>query len=276
MGKALLSEAEFSRTVVTRAKRERPDIRVKSMGKCLLLVETESGRRRVVSLLSLYESYREAPHTRDEVVAAFLSDQVYREPVEIAGTFAENRTKVLPQVVPYGLLEYCRQDNQELAAVDYVGGLAVAFVVDEDERYAYIHRDLMESWGVGETDLLKAALENLQELGRGVETHFCVGEGERKTVVWETFDGYDASRILLTGDLNAMAARVGGNPVIAIPHRDYMVMFGDTDPEFLLHMEERIREDFEAHNYPISPRLFTLRGGSLVPYSAERRERLVN
>jgi uncharacterized protein YtpQ (UPF0354 family) len=276
MGKALLSEAEFSRNVVSRARRERPDIQVQTMGKYMLLVETESGRRRVVSLLSLYQSYCQAPHNRDEVVGAFLSDQVYREPVEIVGDFAENRGRIMPQVVPDALLEYCRQDQRELAAVQYVGGLAVAFVVDEDERYAYIQRHLMLDWGVAETDLLQASLENLRALSREIDTPYFIGEGERVSVVWETFDGYDASRILLTNELNTMAAQVGGNPVIAIPHRDYLIMFGDTDPEFVLLMQERVREDFEGHNYPITAQLFTLQSGSLVPYDENRRDRMVN
>ncbi|HYG60634.1 MAG TPA: DUF1444 family protein [Symbiobacteriaceae bacterium] len=277
MGKTLLSATEFSRIIVSRVKKERPDIRVQTMGKSMLLVESEPGKPRVVSLEPLYQSYCDAPTARDEVIDAFLSALVYEEPGEVQGTFAMNRDKILPQVVPHSLLEFCRRERQELASLDYVGGLGIAFVVDEDERYAYIHRSVMVQWGIDEMALLQAAVMNLQHLSGDTGSSYRVGRGYRTEVVWETFDGYDASRILLKGELNEAAASLAGNPIIGIPHRDYMVMFGDTDPEFVADMQERIRTDFESHSYPITPALFTLVGGNLVPYDRPHNlERVVN
>lgn len=276
MGKALLSEAEFSRVLVNRARRERPDIRVEPMGDYLLLIQPLQGQQRVVSMADLYETYRQAPRERDEAIAAFLETRVYEEQPAISGSFAENRNAIMPQVVPLTLLEYCKQDNRELAALPYLGGLAIAFVLDEAERYTYIHRRIMEDWGVTETDLLHAAMENLQELGEG-ENHYQIGTEERIALVWETFDGYDASRILLSKVINAAAALVPGNPLIGIPNRDYMVLFSDVDPDFVAEMRERIRQDFEGHDYPVTTRLFTLDGGVLVALDEHRKqERVVN
>ncbi|MDF2628069.1 MAG: hypothetical protein K0R39_1900 [Symbiobacteriaceae bacterium] len=276
MGKALLSEAEFSRVIVNRARRERPDIRVEPMGDYLLLIRPLQGQQRVVSMAELYESYCQAPKERDEAIAVFLETRVYEEKPAICGSFAENQEHVMPQVVPMTLVEYCKQDNRELAAIPYLGGLAIAFVLDEEERYTYIHRRVMDDWGVSEMDLLHAAMENLQELGEG-ENHYQLGTEERTALVWETYDGYDASRILLSKVINAAAARVPGNPLIGIPNRDYMVLFSDVDPEFVAEMRERIRQDCEGHDYPITSSLFTLDGGVLVPLDEHRRkERVVN
>ncbi|HYF92777.1 MAG TPA: DUF1444 family protein [Symbiobacteriaceae bacterium] len=276
MAKALLSEAEFSRHIVNRARRERPDIRVEPMGKYLLLVEPNQGRQRVVSLADLYESYRQAPRQRDELMGAFLESLVYEEQPAATGSFEENRANIMPQVVPTALLEYCRQDNRELAAIPYMDGLALAFVLDEAERYSYIHRKVMQDWGVTETDMLKSAMENLQQLGGGAD-YYQIGTDEHMALVWETFDGYDASRILLSRELNAAAALVPGNVLIGIPNRDYLVLFSDLDPDFVAEMRERLREDFESHDYPITNRLFTLTGGMLMPYDENhKQERMVN
>lgn len=276
MAKGLLSEEQFSRVVVTRVRRERPDIRVKPMDRFLLLVEAEPGHSRVVSLGNLYQAYCECPTSRDAVIGAFLENLVYDEPPTVDGDFAGNRRRVMPQVVPPSLLEFCRQDGRELAAVDYVGNLSITFVMDEPERYSYIHRKAAEQWGVCDTDLLAAALENLQALHRETPALIQIGTGERTTLVWETFDGYDASRILLTRELNTMAALVPGNPIIGIPHRDYLVMFGDSNPAFVAEMAERIRLFAEGHSYPITSQLFTLVDGNLAVYEPGRRQRLVN
>lgn len=271
MGKGLLSELEFSRVVVGRARRERPDIRVKAMGKFLLMVEPEVGRRRMVSLVTLYQSYSESPSELEQVVGAFLAAMVYEEPGRVKGTFQENRSRIMPQVVPASLLEFCRQDKRELAALEYVGGLSIAFVVDEPERYSYLHQSVAGRWGINQQELLAASLQNLQAHHESSGAFYQIGRGERAAVVWETFDGYDASRILLTKELNKMAALVVGTPLIAIPHRDYLVMIGDQDPEFVSETAERVREDFEAHSYPISPRFFTLADGNLTPYEGPTR-----
>jgi|GEM_PF-2706331 len=277
MAKALLSGAEFSRMVVSRVRRERPDLRVKSMGTFMLVVEAEPGRSRTVSLVQLYQSYCDSPLERDEVVGSFLSAVVYQEPAAVQGTFLENRSRIMPQVVPPSLLDYCRMQDRELASVDFVGGLGIAFVFDESERYAYIHSSVRDEWGITNTDLLAAALENLAALTREIDPPHRIGRGDRLTLVWEAFDGYDASRILLTRDLVHGAALMAGHPIIAIPHRDYMVMFGDTNTDLLNEMADRVREDFESHSYPITSRLFTLHDGVLVPYEGNRRrERMVN
>lgn len=277
MAKVLLTEEQFSRIVVTRARRERPDIRVKPMGKFFLMVEPEPGRQRVVSLVNLYQIYCDCPTDRDEVIGNFLANSVYAENEVVRGTFEENRHKIMPQVVPPSLLDFCRQEGRELAALGYTNELYIAFVVDEPERYSYLQRSVAERWGVGDTELLMAAVQNLQKLNQAGAEFYTLGSGARITLVWETFDGYDASRVLLSRDLNEMAALVPGNPVIGVPHRDYMVMFGDADPEFVAEMSERIRVHFESHSYPITARLLTLVEGNLESYpGAGRRLRVLN
>lgn len=276
MARALLTEEEFSRVVASRAKREWPEARVESMGKDTLVLEPEPGQRRVVSLVSLYQLYCESPLERDEVIGHFLASLAYERPGRIPGTYAENRAKIMPQVVPPSLIEFCQQERQELASLDYVGDLSIAFVVDEPERYSYLHRSAAQRWGVGETELLSAAVKNLEALDQEGAPYHVIGREDRVTLVWETFDGYDASRILLTRQLIEAAVKVPGNPVIAIPHRDYMIMFGDSDPAFVEEMADRIREDFEAHSYPITPTLFTLKNGHLAVYGRTQGERVLN
>lgn len=277
MGKVLLSEAEFSRIVVSRVRQERPSIQVKAMGQFLLLVEPEPGRRRMVSLLDLYQLYCESPLARDEVIGNFLAARVYEEPAPVRGDFEANRAKIMPQVVPPTLIDFCRKDRRDLAAVEFIEGLAIAFVIDEPERYAYIHSAVAQRWGVSQTELLATAIQNLQGLSREDGSFYQIGTDTHLNLVWETFDGYDASRILLSRELGEMATRVAGNPVIGIPHRDYLVMFGDADPDFVTVMADRIREYFEGHSYPISPRLFTLVGGTIAHYAGPGRvHRLIN
>lgn len=275
MGKSILSPEEFSRVVANRLQKERPEAEILTLGQSFILV-AEGGRRRVLSLASYYQRYSQSPDRCDALVEMFLRHAA-RETRRRTPTLLEIREKILPQVVPVALVEQTHREGRELAAVRYVGDLAIAFVIDEPERYTYIHKRLMMKWEVKETDLLALAVRNLQVISRDLTPPLRIGRGKRQCLIWEAFDGYDASRILLTRSLVEMAAHVEGNPVIAVPHRDYMVMFGDSDPGFVEEMTDRVRDEASHHKYPISERLYTLNYGAVMLYDWNvRRERVVN
>lgn len=274
--KLLLNERDFVRLLLIRMRRERPDLRVRATNEATLEVEAVTGEPHHVSVMNLYQTYCESPLNRDSMISDFLLKRIYNEIPAVRGSFAENRHKIMPQVLPPTLADHSRRLNRALSSVSHVSGLLVAFVVDEVRGYNYLHQPDLKRWGVGEDQLFQAALDNLRRLSQQAGRFHMIGKDERLMLLWETWDGYDASRILLLRELNEMAALVAGNPLIAIPHRDYMVMFGDANPAFVAEMTERLQEDFEDSSYPITPRLFTLVDGTLKLHTGSPRTRLLN
>jgi len=263
----LLTEEEFGREVVGRARQERPEIRLQQLDRLYLLVEPVPGQQRVVSLSNVYQNYVDAPEDKDDMINSFLANQVYEAPMGITGDFATNRDRILPQVVPPSLLEFCEREGRDLAALAYAADLHIAFVVDEEERYCYLDRSVAERWGVSPLQLMTTALGNLERISAGVRWQQ-FGKGTQAMFAVESFDGYDASRILMSKDMIRIAGKVAGQVVIAIPHRDYLMAFGDADPEFVAQLTEHVRQDFEQHSYPITSQLFTLdTAGRVVPYT---------
>ncbi len=190
--------------------------------------------------------------------------------------FSAYRTRILPQIIPNSLLEFCYAHGRELVALPFAGELAIAFVLDEDERYSYITIQTQRTWAVSGVDMFSAALTNLRRLSEGLVWKQ-INSGPRSYFLCETFDGYDASRMLLPRELAHIAGRVVGNLIVGIPHRDYMVAFGDSDLAFVTEMSESVQNDFLHGTYPITPQLFTLEDGQVVPYRGKtNEERLVN
>ncbi|HLO04880.1 MAG TPA: DUF1444 family protein [Symbiobacteriaceae bacterium] len=277
MAKNLLNESQFCQTVALRARLERPDLRVEPMGEEFLLVEDPLGQRSLLHLNATYRAYCAAPDQEISLIESLLQNLPTGEPSADRSSWLENRARVMPQIVPASLLEHCKRDGRELVALNFVDELSIAFVLDEEERYAYLNRRVLEGWGVSERELLATAMENLQGYspnGEGALV-YQMGSDARLMFAWETFDGYDATRILLSRQLVQMAARVHGNPVIAIPHRDYLVLFGDADADFLAEMQDRIQHEFQENPYPVSDRLFTLQNGYISLYNG-RRMRVLN
>lgn len=191
-----------------------------------------------------------------------------------AGGFAVNRARILPQIVPPTLSHFCSNEGHALVTVPFAGDLAVAFVLDEEERYCYITAQTARTWEVTEAELMAAALDNLRQLSEGLAWKR-IGTGERTLYLCETFDGYDASRILLSRELVQLAGQVSGNLVIAIPHRDYLIAVGDGDEQFLAEIRDGILEDFSGGGYPITTQLFTLEDGRVVTYAEGANEKPV-
>lgn len=277
MGQARLSEKEFSRAVVSRVRLERPDLEVEATPGFELIVRAKGGHRWVVSLELAYQTYCESPDEQEAVIGAFLTGWVYGGALRV-GSFKQNMHRIMPQIVPQQLLEFCRRTGQELAAVESIGDLAIAFVLDYPQRYSYVTRSIEARWGKTRAELLAVAVANLQRWHDSSEMDFQRFKvGDCVSVVSETFDGYDASRLLLTREMAAAAAQVTGAPLLAVPHRDYLVMFGDHDPSFIAEMRAKIMEMHQYHQYPISANLYTWDGGLLEVYDDERRRpRVVN
>ena len=178
------------------------------------------------------------------------------------------RGRLLPQLVPDWLVPEELRCDRAPATVHHMGDVAVAFVIDGPGQPAYVDVGLLGHWGVAETELLAPALANLARTYRPFAHR---GRGERLALVWDSHDGYDAARLLLTRRLCEAAAQVPGNPVIGVPHRDRLVIFGDRNPEFVAEMAELIDDEFRHHPYPVSAQLYTLCGGALRLYRPERK-----
>lgn len=181
------------------------------------------------------------------------------------GGLAQVRARVLPQVVPMSLLEHCQHVGQELATMPLTDSLAVAMVVDEAERYRYITLEMLTQWQAKPVAVLALALQNLKKMSLHLSWKQ-IGSGAKAMFLCETFDGYDASRVLLGGKLVELAGRTAGSLLIGMPHRDFLVALGDSDPEFVSEMQELVQEYFDTGSYPIAPNLFWLQDGRLVPY----------
>jgi hypothetical protein len=112
--------------------------------------------------------------------------------------------------------------------------------------------------------LYAEALDQLRTL-----THTVPGtahdEGAALVLYYEAGDGLDASRALLPDLLAAMADLVQGQPLVAIPARDLLLMIGDADPAVVAATRELARERFAGDPFPLSERWYTLApAGELV------------
>lgn len=266
----VMKAERFVAHVMQRMSDERPDLVVKHLHGFFLVVEYQ-GRQRVVSLANVYQNYTQVPEDLDPEVTNFLASIVYEEPPGIRGGLPANYDNILPQVVPQALVDFCRRDGKGLPVIPFTGGLYIAFVVDEPQRYCYVNDVIMQRWDVTEEELLVIALENLKAQTDMAQL-MQIGVGDTAMYLYESFDGYDASRILLGGMILQLMTKVAGDLLVAIPNRDFFVAFGNTNPSFVAQMRQQIEEQYAGHSYAICPDLLRYEDGTWTVYGENPNE----
>jgi uncharacterized protein YtpQ (UPF0354 family) len=93
-----------------------------------------------------------------------------------------------------------------------------------------------------------------------------IGEGDQRLFIFNSNDGYDATRLLLTDILATWAQHVSGHLVIGIPNRDFLIALGDANPDILRSVAAQIQIDAVQRDYGLTDRLFTLVGGEVREY----------
>ena len=119
--------------------------------------------------------------------------------------------------------------------------LALSLVVDGPDGELEVGLTELEAWGADFDLLLQKARANL--LLRGGEEHFRRVRPGLFRSTWQ--DNLDGSRMLLPGMLKGLPLR--GEPVVALPNRDTLLVAGADDPDALGWMLEAalefLRED---------------------------------
>lgn len=147
-------------------------------------------------------------------------------------------------------------------------GLHVIYGIEEpNDKIRYVSYQDLRDWGVSHSTVHVTALKNLDRLTTGKRvSKLDTPEGGRPMFIWNLQDGYDAARILLPKWLDDFAEVVPGNLVIGVPHRNWLVAFGDEDERLVETVQRRVQHEHREAGFPVSPYLYTWDGMKLERY----------
>jgi hypothetical protein len=153
------------------------------------------------------------------------------------GSFEELRDRILPMIVADG-----ERDRRTMVTEPLLEGLSIAYAIDSDRTIAYIPESQFKEWAVDQETLHDAAIENLVKRSESMSAHAAQDEhGKINLILFQTMDGYDASRVLLPNLHEKLREHLGSPFVAAIPNRDILLCFRNEDATV-----ERLREQIEA------------------------------
>ena len=267
-GSALMSAVQFSAYMEKRLTLEDAIEVLGREGTQLRL--RARGAEMTADLGNFYAAYTRDPAQLDIVVRNFVMATLGITPDREVSNFTQLADRIFPMLKPIALLATVRERSLPMLAYrEFLADLIVTYVIDEQRSVAFINEDHLDRWGMGLHDLHEHAIENLRQRTLEQVDYVTAGEGEQRIFIFNSGDGYDATRLLLTNVLAGWARELPGQLVIGIPNRDFLIAFSDTNPEILQAIAQQVQADAAAREYGVTDQLFTLIAGEVREYAWE-------
>ena len=147
-----------------------------------------------------------------------------------------------------------------------VPGLCVGYVIDGDRTIAYVSQDALKRWDADVDRLHEKAMENLVARSDAMQAHAAQDEtGEINLILFQTLDGFDASRLLLPTLHERLREHLGSPFIAAIPNRDILLCFRN-DPETVDSLRNQIRTDFHTMPHQVTEKLLLVTADGIALY----------
>lgn len=221
---------------------------------------------RTASLENLYRMYQLAPDQ--------LRHHVERWAVELLrdseGTpdrfapFEEIKDRLMPMVVASELAEL-RKSN--IITQPLIEGLSVTYVLDGDRTIAYLPKEVLQKWSISLEQLHEICLQNLVLRSQTLQAHTAQDEnGAVNLILFQTLDGFDATRLLLPSLHAALREPLGSPFAAAIPNRDILLCF-KSDTETVGRLRSQVQQDYRTMPHQVTDRIFLVTPDGIAPYT---------
>lgn len=148
-----------------------------------------------------------------------------------------------------------------------VANLSVAYVLDSDRAMSYIPPEALQRWGVEIDDLHEQALQNLVAKSDQLQAHAAADEdGTVSLILFQTMDGYDATRLLLPSLHERLREHLGSPFVAGVPNRDILLCFRN-DSDTLARLKAQIAEDYRSMPNSITDQLLLVTADGIAEFS---------
>lgn len=218
-----------------------------------------------VFLTNAYETYKEDPTARQEVLASYVESMI----ASVAEGDGEiDPSRIIPVVRYRAWPDEMRRgalsrggEASEFVVEEFTQELVVVYADDTPSRVRYFSPEDLEQLGIPRSALLALAVKNLRRLLPPVELR---PEGDMYFV---TADGFHEASLLLFDDLWAdRGFDVEGEVVVAIPSRGTLLVTGSDSPAGIQKVRALAEEISGTGAYRLTATLFVYRGGKFTRF----------
>ena len=223
-----------------------------------------------LGLDNLYQTYIQRPQLLSEIEATMLKALRNYNAAREVSNFDDLRTRIFPMLKPISILAHITERGLPMIVYrPFLADLIIAYVIDEPSSVAFINEQHLERWQIGDQILHDTAIRNLAERTNERGSFTTAGEGSQHIIVFNTQDGFDATRLLLPTLLSQWRNQFPGQMVIGVPNRDFLICFSDADRSILANVARQVQFDTTNREHGLTDQLFTLVNGEVREYDWE-------
>lgn len=164
--------------------------------------------------------------------------------------FEELKERILPMVLPENSSAHDGVISEPL-----VEGLRIGYAIDNDRTIAYIPKSHFADWDISEDDLHEVAIDNLVKRSEQMNAHAAQDDdGNISLIIFQTMDGYDASRLLLPTLHERLREHLGSPFCAGIPNRDILLCFRN-DPQTVARLTAQIADDYQKMPHQVTDQI---------------------
>lgn len=199
----------------------------------------------------------------NEIDSPSIIEQYFSHPVSMTNiaqtiSWEEGKSKIRLQLVPAIFLNASNLAHQPLT-----DGIEICFVFGPDGPF--VTTETFASWSVSGEELMLAAIENLS--AGDFEMEVTVTDGADRFIGVEN-DPFSAARILLPHVRNTAIQKLGEPYYAGLPNRSFLILWSAAcSQRFHEYAIEKVQNDFSVEPYPLTPKIFQVRGSTIEPCS---------
>jgi uncharacterized protein YtpQ (UPF0354 family) len=220
----------------------------------------------IASLENLYRSSALQPEQANTFIEQWMLEIVRASEgtPDLNASFEELSERIMPVVLKEDTFN---ADPRSIMTQPLISGLIVAYAVDSDRTLWYISQPMFKRWNMSMETLHEKAIENLVSRSQAIAAHAAQDpDGSINLILFQTMDGFDASRILLPTLHDRLREHLGSPFAAGIPNRDILLCFRDDD-ETITRLSDQIQGDFHKMPHPVTERLLLVTPDGIAPHA---------
>lgn len=218
----------------------------------------------LASLENLYRSAVLQPEQMNAMVEQWMLEMVRASEgsPDHNAPLADVADRILPMVLRE---ESVQTDYPSIICQPLIAGLSVAYAVDSDRSLWYIPKGTLTNWRISIDELHDRAIANLVERSQAIAAHAAQDtDGTINLILFQTMDGFDASRLLLPTLHERLREHLGSPFAAAVPNRDILLCFRN-DEQTVGRLREQVANDYGQMPHPVTDRLLLVTADGLAP-----------
>jgi len=176
-------------------------------------------------------------------------------------SFEQVQERILPMVLSQNSHD---PEASVMISQPLVPGLQIAYALDSDRTISYIPQPLFKRWKLELDDLHETAMTNLVSRSEAINAQAAQDEKGIYLILFQTLDGFDASRILLPTLHDRLREHLGSPFAAAIPHRDILLCFRNDD-EVVNGLRDQIKTEYRKMPHQVTDKILQITPDGIAP-----------